>query len=623
MSGSFDMDYVPHLWGIFAAMDDPLIRAVVCMKGAQVAWSTALIIFILKNVDVSPCSIIGMFSTETAARLFSDEKLTTTVRETPAVRDKIDTTSSRRSGSRTLFKKFPGGFLKLVGSNSPVSSKSTPAKIIFVEEPDDSAESVNSQGDSIALLGERGKRMPGLKEIIGGTPALKGFSRVESAYDASDKRELPVACHECGEKQVLIFENVTWLESDSGPEHEIYGKALPETGKYACEHCSCTWDDYQRKENIRNTVKQAIADGDPMFGWVATKPFSGAAGFGELGELYSCLPGVGVHELVKDYLKALHRQKMGDENAMIVFINSKKGQPYEHGVSAIEADDLRDKKEDYAELVCPEKGLLVTIGIDVQHDRLAIIVRAWGRDNESWLLYWGEISASNTCIDEHDEVWNDLDSFVFQHIPHVTGGKIRAEAITIDCSDGMSSDAVYKWVRTRAKVYRHVEIMAGKGTSVTTDKEIFTTPSTGIDHNLLKKKTKADKHGVLVFIIGVNKGKDWLQGQLKLTVDGIGRFHYYKDVRDDYFDQMVAEVKVPHPSVRNRLIWQQRPGKPCEAWDCENYALHAARAKRVHLLKEHHWQALERRLKPVERTTKQTKKPATNNWVEGQDKSWL
>src|SRR5690606_35605324 len=80
--GVYDLYYAPYLYGIFAAMDDPAIAEIVCMKAAQVAWTTALIAYILRRVDTEPSPIIGMFAGEGAARDFSDEKLVPIIKET-------------------------------------------------------------------------------------------------------------------------------------------------------------------------------------------------------------------------------------------------------------------------------------------------------------------------------------------------------------------------------------------------------------------------------------------------------------------------------------------------------------------------------------------------------------
>nr|VFJ45808.1 MAG: Phage terminase large subunit (GpA) [Candidatus Kentron sp. FM]VFJ45986.1 MAG: Phage terminase large subunit (GpA) [Candidatus Kentron sp. FM]VFK07441.1 MAG: Phage terminase large subunit (GpA) [Candidatus Kentron sp. FM] len=72
----------------------------------------------------------------------------------------------------------------------------------------------------------------------------------------------------------------------------------------------------------------------------------------------------------------------------------------------------------------------------MQHDRLAVIVRAWGREEESWLVSWGEIYAQNTCVDKSDAVWEALDRLVFGPFKYENGNRLRVKAISIDSGDG-------------------------------------------------------------------------------------------------------------------------------------------------------------------------------------------
>lgn len=589
----FDLYYAPYLLGIFHAWDSDA-GEVVTQKGAQIAYTTALGAYLGARIDRDPCAIVGLFAGEEAAREWVDEKFVPTVQATPALARRIDTTTSRKAGNRALFKRFPGGFLKLGGSRSIHKVKSTPAPLVFVEEPDDSKENLRDQGDAIQLLWERAKRFRRSKRILGGTPSVKGISRVEAHLERSDKRVLPIRCHGCGESHVLGFEHVRWQEA--GPEHPIYGQAQPETAVYACPHCGLEWSDAERKSNIRATCFDARTAGDPWGGWEPTAEFHGTYGFHELGEVYSCLPGAGLPALVRDYLEAQHRKALGDENAWIVFVNSKLGRPYEYTGEEIGAEQLRDRADDYPPLQIPRNGLLVTAGIDVQHDRLYVIIRAWGPGAESWLLYFDEISAERTSIDREDRCWSDLSDLLFRTFPSAAGYSVPLSALTIDCSDGHTSDAVYSWVRTQSRQHRNVRIMAGKGDSNSADAEVFTTPRRKVDHQRADKQTKADRHGVQVWMIGTNKAKDWLDGHLRLKGDGPGRFHWFLSVRDDYLEHLTAEVKAPSRRLGGRKVWQLRPGKPNHGLDCEVYALHAAWSQRVHIMQAAKWDELRARL---------------------------
>src|SRR5690606_41031663 len=97
---------------------DDSITDLYCMKASQVAWTTVLLAYILYRVDQQPTPIIGMFSAVDAAREFSQEKLTPYVESCAAVVDKIDVSTTRRTGHSLLHRAFPGGSLNLTGSNA-------------------------------------------------------------------------------------------------------------------------------------------------------------------------------------------------------------------------------------------------------------------------------------------------------------------------------------------------------------------------------------------------------------------------------------------------------------------------------------------------------------------------
>lgn len=600
--GLYDFYYTPYFLGVANAIDDPKVKEIVLMKAAQIGWTYLLLGLIFKKITeagVSPIAIMALFAKTADGKNFHDEKLKPAVQASELLAALLDV--SQRSGNRWDNKSFPGGFLKIVGSNSPGNVKSTSkVGLAIVEEPDDTTDNVAGQGDAIALLEERLKRFVGSLMMVGGTPAIKGLSKTAERLKKSDQRQLPIICHNCEASHVLDWSNVHW-DHDENQQHEVYGTALPNTAIYRCPHCGFEWDDNQRKNNIRNTCYSALKSGDKNAGWVANKEFDGVVGFQDLSELYVCMDGTSLADVVKSFLEAEAKAAKGDENSRRTFINQKLGKEYEFKGDHATAEQLRELCQNYEELVVPRDCLMLTAGIDVQRNpaRVAVVIRAWGRNDLSRLVYWGELSAHKSTVDPKDAVWDDLEAFLFQEFKTEAGYPMFLSAVSIDSSDGFTSDAVYNWVRTRSKQYPNTLVMAIKGSSAKTDPEIFVTPKAkSVDHRKPEKATKADKKGVKVYIVGTNKAKDWIAGKLKLLTEGIKRFLYYEGVRDDYFDQILGEVKAPDKS--GRMVWQAKSGQPHEVLDCEVYALHAARARRVHLMKPEQWDALERELSQVD-----------------------
>lgn len=559
------------------ALDDPGIHEVVCMKSAQVAWTDGVLLnYVGKRIDLEPCPIIVLFPKESAAKEFNSEKFEPMVEVTPALANRLPITKSRDKDNRWQFKGFPGGFLKFVSSNSPSSVKSSPAPVVCVEEPDDTNTNVKDQGDTITLLRERTKSFPRRKIIFGGTPTVDGLSRIAIAYAGSDQRKFYVPCPHCDEPQVLAWENVKW-EEGATEAHEVFGTALPATARYCCPHCGSLWTDGEKNRVVRAGK------------WKAEASWQGVAGF-YINELYSPFPGSKLEHLVRKYLAAQHALSLGDDTKMRSFVNNTEGLPYAYPTEIPAGSELKLRAERYAEMSVPAGGLLVTAGVDVQHDRLAVIIRAWGRGEESWLVYWGELYGSTLVANAG--AWLDLDKLLTREFPHASGCSLKLTAVSIDGSDGNRTEVVNDYVRTR----RHRGYMAVKGASEQGNdrKEIFSSPRK-IDTN---RRQAPAKQGLRNYIVGTTRAKDLiLETRIKLVGTGPGRMHWPETVRPDYWEQLTAEVKAPSKTNRHRKTWQPKGGARNEGLDCEVYALHAARSQKTNLMQEGHWAAIENRMR--------------------------
>ncbi|WP_205611411.1 terminase gpA endonuclease subunit [Burkholderia sp. Nafp2/4-1b] len=584
--GRYNPNITPWVVGMHAALDDPRVQKVVCMKSAQVAWTDGVLLnYIGRRIDVDPCPMIVMFAKEKSAKKFNLEKFEPMVEVTPRLAAKVPVHAGRDKRNLWDHKTFQRGFLKFITSNAPDDVKSTPAPVVAVEEPDDANTNVRDQGDSITLLEERNKSYSDSrrKVIFGGTPTVDEFSRIQQAFQASDQRIYLVPCPDCGEEHELAWENVTWTEDAEVP-HEVFGRAQPETARYTCPHCGSLWDDAMRMRAVRGGR------------WMATAAFHGVAGF-RLNELVSPFPGSRMSELVKKWLTAERALRAGDDTKMRAFVNNSMGRPYKYKTDLPELDVLAERALPYTAFTIPAGGLLLTLGVDIQHNRIAIVLRAWGRGEESWLIAWDELHGN--VLDQGADplahgVWGALTMLLTHAYRHESGGLLRVRAASIDSSDGSTSDAVYRYVR--AAQQRGLPIMAIKG-STDAGAEIFSVPKPSIDST--RNNSKAAKYGLRPYMVGVSKAKDLiLENRLKLEGDGPGRLHWYREVRSDYLVQLTAEVKVPG-RVSTKRVWKKKASARNEALDCEVYALHAARSVKTHLMTERHWQLEQQRLSQV------------------------
>lgn len=579
--GRYSLDHTPVLREILAACSDPATRKVVVMKSAQLGYTVGVVCNVLGyHAHMRPSVQIVVFPREKSAKDFAAEKFDPMVRATKPLAERINL-KSRAAGNSQTRKHYPGGLIKLVGSNSPSDVKSTSARICCIEEPDDAATNVRGQGDSIKLAEERCKVYPDHLILIGGTPTAKNASSIEAEILASDQRKYHVPCPHCDEQHIPSWECVIIPEATDQPPREIYGHARWESAFYTCPNCGTAWTEEERHNAIRRGHFEVTAQATAAVGFL-------------VNELLSIFDGSRIPILARKYLEAKHKADEGDTSELIAFTNSTLGLPFEYRGELPEEEELRARAESYAEWSVPEGGLVPLLSVDVQHDRLAVTCWVVGRREEMWLSFWGELHGQTMIPMEG--AWLELDQLLDKTVKHATGAALRIEAVAIDSSDGQTSAAVYEYVRRRDK--KKCRIFAVKGASDSEGKvEIWRPEQTNsVDPNW---RGKAAKYGVRVQIIGVAKAKDsilgWQQegGRVRLTGDGPCRMHWYETVRPDFYEQLLSEIKIPMRNNPKRRHWKKRTDRRNEALDCTVYALWLAHALRLHLRKPAEWNYLE------------------------------
>ena len=92
---------------------------------------------------------------------------------------------------------------------------------------------------------------------------------------------------------------------------------------------------------------------------------------------------------------------------------------------------------------------LLTAGVDVQDDRLAVALWAWGRGETAWCVGWTELLGDPIS----EAVWRALDELLARRWPHASGATLPIAMTAID-TGGHRTQAVYAYVRA-ARAHRH------------------------------------------------------------------------------------------------------------------------------------------------------------------------
>ncbi|MCB2200847.1 phage terminase large subunit family protein [bacterium] len=535
--GPWRTDRMPFLREIMRELSpDSPAEEVVFMKGAQVGASEVGLNLMFYVIDHAPGPMMYMIGTLSDARRFVTNRVETAGNLMPRIRGKIGSrTAGAKKRETILEKKFPGGLLVFVGANSPSSLREVSIRYLVNDEVDGYPQDLLGEGDPVELSDVRTRNQPRRKKFRLSTPLEKQTSRIEPLFLEGDQRYYYVPCPYCGHMQRIEWKRIKWEDGD------------PSTAALLCESGECG-------ALIPEGKKQwMLARGE----WRATNPDGLYPSF-HLNSFYS--PFFKYAEGVAKFLKAKNKN---DEKLLQVFVNTALGETWDLENRVFVVSDLLQLREPY-EAQVPAGVILLTAGVDVQHDRLEVEVVGWGRGEESWSIDY-KVFAGDT---EYETVWQDLDRYLQQTFTASNGDEVHIAGVAVDSSD--RSKVVYSFCRGRA--FRRIYAVKGKE---------------GAGKGFVQRPKNPNDEGVLLFILFVDEIKQRVYSHLATTDplnpfiredDGArpGYCHFPDDdppYNERYFKMLTSEKREFKTfRGRKRPVWVLPSGARNEALDCRVYA---------------------------------------------------
>ncbi|MEZ6853004.1 phage terminase large subunit family protein [Halodesulfovibrio aestuarii] len=525
--GRWKTDNAPYQREPMDCMSDRRTRRVSLMWSAQVGKTEIANNVVGYHIAQNPMSVMFMQPTQSDLKTWQETKLTPLLTDTKQIAEVVAKPRGREGVNNQLMKSYPGGFLMFSWSGSANTMRGRSAPIIICDEID--GYSVTEEGDPVQLLHQRSATFGDLSKLLEiSTPTIKGFSRIEKAFEAGDKRYFYVPCPHCREFQRLQWSQVQWEKDEDGTH-------LPHTALYYCEHCGVGIEDKYKFSMLEKGV------------WTASKRFMGHASF-HLNELYS--PWRTWAQIVESFLA---KKAAGDSQS---FINVSLAETWEEDGEVINESTLMSRKEVYV-AECPQGVIVITVGVDVQPDRLELEVVGWGMNEESWSIAFAVLPGDPDDFGEHS-VWNALDDYLDRRFLHESGVELSILASCID-SGGNNTQSVYKYCAKRKSSRRFA--IKGQG-------------GVGVPIVSAAKKKKSGKRGrpVDLYMVGVDQCKTLLYRRLEKEVGTAGSCHFPDHYPDTYFEQLTAEKCITRyiKGFPKREWVKIRPRN--EALDCRNYA---------------------------------------------------
>lgn len=556
LPGKFSWEVTPYLAEIADCLSavSP-VQEVYVAKGAQIGYSVG----VLENgmgyiIDQEPGPTLYATGDQSMAEQSGSLRIDRMLQSAGIagkIFSQVETKSNRATGHTKMTREFPGGFLMTIGPNSASKLRQNSIRYLLLDEIDAYPHDTQGEGDPIKLMFRRTDSFEAIRKVIGGsTPTIANSSRIWDLYVTGDQRKFYVPCRECGEMQQLEWKNLKWETDETG--HLIYDSV-----HYVCCKCGAKW---------KNTDKSYFL---PRGEWrptaKAAKPNLRSY---HISSMYSPVGMRSWESAVQEWIDA-----QNDPAKIRVFVNTFLGEPYVEKGDAPPYERIMLRREGWHaesrrlnklnagnlwfETDCTADICLVTIGADVQKDRIECEVVGWTAGKESYSL--GYFVLFGHPQDSGNPCWTDLAEIIQK--PHA--GLIPCLTL-IDSS--YSSDAVYDF----CSHFGGQGVLASQGAD---------RPQKGKVYALYPVKgTNASR---------VDLNVDFLKQEVYSSLGKIrmsdtapfppGYCHFSADYTEHYFKMLTAEERVPEKNRKTgfvRWVWKKIRERN-EALDCRVYALGA------------------------------------------------
>ena len=575
----------PYQVGIMDCMGNDSVEEVVLRKSARVGYTKMLLAAMAYFAEHKSRNQAIWQPTDEDSDEFVKTELEPMIRDVPAMLEIFPGFGMRSKDNTLRQKKFRGCVLHMRGGKAAKNYRRLSLSVAAIDEADAFDSDVEGEGSAVSLARKRLEGATFPKLIIGSTPKTKGTSLVDGRESVAALRlRFKIPCPCCGERIAL-----QWGGKDE-PVGFKWTEDNPDTVKHLCEKCSGLFDQSEylsvwergRWEADDGTYLDELGafcrDGEPVLAPHSVAFFVWTA--------YS--PQATWPMIVREWLSANAKKKKGDTSELKAFINTTLGESWEEGGETVAANVLQARAEDYELATLPAGVVLCTMSVDVQGDRLELVIKGWGALEESWTLDYDVLRGDPAQSD----VWSTLRAVIQRPLERADGVEMRVRAVAID-SGGLHTHEVYNFCRAnRALVPGGV--FAVKGHSQRSRPIIGKPTAVDVNH-----KGEKIKRGASIYLVGTDTAKDLILGRLRLKEPGPGFMHFSQELPDEYYEQLTSEKRVQkHMRGRVYYDWTLPSGVRNEALDLEVYAIAAAHRLGIHRWKRRRWEMEAKRHQP-------------------------
>lgn len=530
--GPWRTERTPYLQEPLDALGDPAVESVSCQFASQLGKSEVLLNAAAYFMAGDPSPILFVEPSIGEAENFSKIRIAPMIRDSPTLTRLVADPKARDSGNTLLVKEFPGGHITMVGANAPSGLASKPIRCLLFDEVDRAPASAGSEGDPVSLAERRTTTFWNRKLLKVSSPTITGISRIEQAYGEGSQADYCVPCPHCNAMQVIQWRDAEGRYRIVG-ERDASGKVIPGSTHYACVACGAAIEEKHKTP--------MLAAG----GWVHAHPDRRRHRSFRLSSLYS--PWRRWDEVLQDFLEAKpHPLRLR------TFVNTILGETWDEQEGGRTPDDLKNRAEPW-EGVVPDAPVVLTLGVDVQVDRLELVLVANGVNDEWWVCDWWQLPGDPQTPDP----WIGLDAARAQAYPRGVTSVVRVAACAID-TGYMPDRCIDYALARRAQRVIPMRGIGGRGKPLVVN----------VGPEKYRRGSRQPWH------LAGDTGKDQIAAALGVKpspepgAPQPGMVHFHDVLNPTYYDHLTAEAIVTrYTAGRPVREWALQPNRRNDALD--------------------------------------------------------
>ncbi len=496
--------------GVLNAVTNDNVAEVAWCSGTQNSKTETILNALGYLIHQTPAPVMVVYPEKDDCKSMSDIRVADMIdnaRDGILVK-RIEMTDRRRN---VFSVPFVGGILSFAWATNVNKLASKPVKYIFLDEID-KYQNIKGHGSPLALVRERQKAFPHSKIFMASSPTYEEGAIWQAVSESDYVFKYHTPCPHCDSSIIFNYEQVR--QSDDNIAY------------YECPCCAEAIHNKDKNNMLANgnwltldgvTLDEVLQTGSKLHLGFFSSSFHS--------------PFISFTDIYKKY-----EQTKDNPEEFKVFVNGWLGQPYDDSLTGMEhvADELLARVESYEKV--PAEVLRITAGVDIQKDRIEVLVKGWGKGRENWDIDKRVLYGDPT----QPIVWDELLELINTVYDTDDNRRLLIACTAID--SGYLAHEVYEFCLK----YKRLNVFAVKGSSRRDAPAIAAPTRVGRNKN------------VKLFSMGVHGLKTTVYHMLAQTEIGAGYMHFKESICDKaYFEQLTAE----------KLVAYVERGKRYETWE--------------------------------------------------------